>query len=296
VLNQHVARAARRRGIPVLYYIAPQVWASRPWRARELARVADLVACILPFEEAYLRARGIRAEFVGHPLFETAAPVTMECGTKAATGASTDLSTNSVQSSEAPRIAILPGSRRQVIEALLPRQLAVVELLRQGGLPATAQISCVSEDRLARMHALCADAAVPAEIVVGDPAAVVRGADLILVASGTATLDVARHLKPMLVLYDAGRLLAGPYRWFGRYFLTTPHLSLVNILAGKRVVPEFMPFISEIEPIAEVARQLLRDETWRRLMCRQLAETIRPLSDSRASLRVCEVIRSMLAA
>jgi lipid A disaccharide synthetase len=98
----------------------------------------------------------------------------------------------------------------------------------------------------------------------------------------------------MIVMYDAGRLLRWPYRLFGGLVLTTPHLSLVNILAGARVVPEFMPFIADVGSVAAVAGQLLTDSTWRKLMVRQLDEIVRPLEASEASANVCQMIAEML--
>jgi lipid A disaccharide synthetase len=98
----------------------------------------------------------------------------------------------------------------------------------------------------------------------------------------------------MIVMYDAGRLLHWPYRVAGRFVIRLPHLSLVNILSGARVVPEFMPFIRDLAPVADVARQLLRDETWRTVMVNQLDELVRPLEDSRASENVCAMMADML--
>jgi lipid A disaccharide synthetase len=99
----------------------------------------------------------------------------------------------------------------------------------------------------------------------------------------------------MIVMYDAGRLLALPYRLFGRFVLKSPHLSLANILAGARVVPEFMPFIADVAPVADVARQLLEDDGWRRLMTSQLDDVVRPLEATEASTSVSRIMRGMLA-
>ena len=99
----------------------------------------------------------------------------------------------------------------------------------------------------------------------------------------------------MIVLYDAGRLMFGLYRLFGRRILTTPHLSLVNILAGRRVVPEFMPRVPDRSAVARVAAKLLEDESWRRLMVSQIDEVVSPLESTSASARVCEIIADLLS-
>jgi lipid-A-disaccharide synthase len=127
-------------------------------------------------------------------------------------------------------------------------------------------------------------------VLVDDNASLLTAADLVLVASGTATLEVAYYRKPMIVVYDAGRLFGIGHRAIGRWLVHTPHLSLVNILAGRRVVPEFMPSVRSAEAVARLAADLLGDESWRAFMVRQIDETVRGLEGSRASERVLELI------
>jgi lipid-A-disaccharide synthase len=305
-LHLRLAKRAKDLGIPVLYYIAPQTWAARAYRNRRIARDIDRLACILPFEQEYFRRFGINAEYVGHPLFETLS------GEKPIADTIEFLK---ARAGDRPVVALLPGSRRHVIDVMLPKQLEVVRRLRAAGTPAYAAISCVSEARRQQIRDILAanipgagdvgrggptlqgpDASVDAgvDIVVADNASLLTAADLVLVASGTAALHVAYYRKPMVVMYDAGRLLHWPYRLFGGLVVTTPHLSLVNILAGARVVPEFMPFIRDLGPVATVVGQLLTDEIWRSLMVRQLDEIVRPLESSEASNSVCGMISDML--
>ena len=309
-LHLRLARRARRLGIPVLYYIAPQTWASREGRNRRIARDVDRLACILPFEEAYFRAAGVRATFVGHPLFESLA---RERPSEQAVAR--------LRAGAGPLIALLPGSRKHVVQTMLPLQLDVVRRLRAAGVAASVAVSAVSQERAADIERMLNDglrdgfarAAPPEtvvpesvvpdpadprpssiELVVADNASLLTAADLVLVASGTATLHVAHYRKPMIVLYDAGRLLALPHRLLSRYVVRTPHLALVNILAGRRVAPEFMPFVSDPAPIAQVAARLLADESWRRLMVRQLDALVAPLERSQASAHVCRLIAELL--
>jgi lipid A disaccharide synthetase len=388
-----LAPRAKALGTPVLYYIAPQTWASRDWRNRWVARYVDRLACILPFEEVYFRRHGIRAEYVGHPLFETLRGQAPDPGLmRRIRGVGSALrGSGSVPPSigglrpwlhsvapPGPVVALLPGSRRGVIDRMLPRQLEVVRVLGERGLAPRVCISCVAEDRLEqiRRHAEAAhmrvaeviggkhkagdearagrpgDRAFPVDpvgavaasvgvrrptrrsdaatagvwsaapldarlpgtafpvgtasavgaaprtdgvvIVIGDNASLLAAADLVLVASGTATLEAAHHRRPMIVMYDAGPVLGPLYRPLGWLAMHSPHLSLVNVLAGRRVVPEFMPHLPDVEPVASVAQQLLADESWQALMVRQMEETIGPLEASEASTRVCEIIREMV--
>lgn len=287
-LHLPMAARARRMGIPTLYYIAPQTWASRSYRNRRLARDLDRVACILPFEEAYLRAHGVRAEFVGHPLIEALA------------GLPAPLSDPfSDLPGDGPAIAILPGTRRQVIDRMLPLHLETAARLHRelGFSPPRVVVSAADASRAEQIHARLREGVFSdsgARVVVDENAALLSRADLALVTSGTATLEAAYYTTPMLVLYDAGRLLRRPYEWFGRWVIHAPHLSLVNILAGRRIVPEFMPFVTDCRVVARTAAALLRDAVWRERMRADLKETVRPLTASRASERMGEIIEEML--
>ena len=296
-LHLRFARRARRLGLPVLYYIAPQTWAAREYRNRRIARDVNRLACILPFEEEYFRKAGVNAEFVGHPLFETLAaarPDEARVMELRGAGGRGEPPRPGLAAASGPVLALLPGSRRHVIETLLPRQLQVVRRLHERGLAVKAVISCVAPDRRPLIEEHLAAAGLPASIVEGDNATVLAAADLVLVASGTAVLEVAFHRKPMIVMYDAGPWLAWMHRLVGRFVLKLPHLSLVNILGRARVVPEFMPFIRDTAAVADVAARLIADEAWRGLMVEQMDRLLRPLEESRASERVCEIMAEML--
>lgn len=287
-LHLPMAKRAKRAGIPVVYYIAPQTWASRPGRNKRIARDVDRLACILPFEQDFFQSAGVRASFVGHPLFEALARENPDRGV-----------VDRLRSGEGPLIALLPGSRKHVIRAMLPLQLRVLSRLKELGISHQAAVSAVDEDRAGAIRRLIREDTTHTggspEVVVDDNAGLLSAADLVLVASGTATLHVAHYRKPMVVMYDAGAALRLPHRLFGRYILKTPHLSLVNILARRRVVPEFMPFVDDTALVASVCSQLLRDEAWRRLMSRQIDEVVRPLAGACASENVCAMIEEMLS-
>lgn len=281
-LNLRLAKKAKARGYPVLYYVAPQTWASREGRNRRIARDIDRLACILPFEEAYFRAAGVNADFVGHPLFEA---LSRELPSPQRIA--------SLRSDERPLLALLPGSRKHVIDGVLPMQLRILRRIAESGVAFRPAISAVDADRVPRIRRHLEAAGMHAEIVVADNASLLSAADLVLVASGTATLHVAHYRKPMIVVYDAGPLFNWGYRWVGSRIVRTPHLSLVNILARRRLVPEFMPSVRDVNQPAAVAAQLLTDERWRALMRVGLDELVTPLEGTQASRRVCELIREL---
>lgn len=280
-----LAVCARRLGLPVLYYIAPQTWASRAGRNKRISAMVDRLACILPFEEAYFRAAGVRATFVGHPLIESLALEKPD-----------SRASDRLRAGGRPLVALLPGSRRHVIDEVLPLQARVLAAVRRS-LPVHAAVSCLSPDRREQIAAHLAAEHQHAEIVVADNASLLTAADLVLVASGTATLHVAHYRKPMIVMYHARGLAwtAPAYDAFGRLVVSTHHLSLVNILAGARLVPEFMPFIRDLDAVSATAVQLLRDATWREFIVRRLDDIMRPLEQSRASTNVWRIIQEMTA-
>ncbi len=288
-LHLPMAARARQRGLPVVYYIAPQTWASRPGRNRKLAKYCDRVACILPFEEAWLRGAGVNATFVGHPLAYAVAhepPPTPLA--PAASGAH--------------RVALLPGSRSGVIARMLPLLFRVArQMVSQSARPIDFRVSCSSPRREAAIRDIVAKLA-PApdvrwELVTENLSGLLEWCDLALVTSGTATLEVALHRKPMVVLYDVGSPLRELYPLGGRFVVRTAHLSLVNILADRRIVPEYMPIVRDITGPARDALDILRDDARRASMladiesvCAQLRCEVNPAE------RVCDLIADTLRA
>ena len=282
-LHLRLAKKAKARGIPVLYYVAPQTWASRAGRNKQIAHDIDHLACILPFEEAYFREQGVTASFVGHPLFETLKQERPD-----------PQRLSDMQRGDAPLLAILPGSRAHVIDAVLPLQLKVLQHLHDNGVAFRATVSAASEERARQIGGILQGVDLPIDVATEENATLLTAADLVLVASGTATLHVAHYRKPMVVLYDAGRVLQAAHRVLERFVLTTPHLSLINILAGSRIVPEYMPFGRDTEQIAGTVGRLLGDPDWQRQMVGEIDAVVAPLEASHASERVCGLLQELL--
>ncbi|MCA9244814.1 MAG: lipid-A-disaccharide synthase [Phycisphaerales bacterium] len=301
-LHLPLARVARRMNIPVLYYIAPQTWASRAYRNRKIAAVVDRLACILPFEEQYFRDNGVKAEFVGHPLFESLALQVPDetrvtaLRESAPIVATTSSSATREASARPPLIALLPGSRKHVIRSIAPLQLETARLMAEKLGSLRVAVSAVSAERSSLIEEIVRASGVPAEIVINDNASLLTAADFVLVASGTATLHVAHYRKPMVVMYDAGRLMGLAFRLFGGRVIKTPHLSLVNILANERIVPEFMPLRPRPAEVAEAATAILTDARRCEAVMRRLDEVVRPIKESRASDRVCGLIEELAGA
>jgi lipid-A-disaccharide synthase len=286
-LHLPLAARAQAMGIPVMYYIAPQIWAWGPHRIHKLRNRIDRAAVILPFEEKFFRDQGVNATYVGHPLAE-----------RWANRAIDQQLVSSIRSRGTPVVALLPGSRKHVVKEVLRGQLEVagaiasaVEGVTFGVSVANSQVAPIIDEELT-------GSSVPVQRYTDSLAELIQAADLVLVASGTTALEVAFHGRPMIVMYNASRLF---YQLFARWMIRTPHLSLPNILAGREIVPEFMPYYTSTAPIAERAIALLNSEAARQEMAAQLTEIVKPLrsgdgsgSGLGASERTAEMLLDMV--
>ena len=229
-----VAEAARAAGTKVLYYIAPQLWAWRPERARRLAAAVDRLAVVLPFEQPFFGGLGLRSEYVGHPLVDRG-PWPERAAARARLGIAP----------EARVLGIFPGSRTEEIRRLwVPFREAAIQLLQEG--------------RCDRVLVAGTAAGVypepgPAEIVREDPATLVAAADAALAKSGTTTLEAALAGTPMVVAYKVHPVT---YLLFQR-LRTVRWVSLVNLVAGREVVPELLQERAATPALVEALRPLL---------------------------------------
>lgn len=280
-LHLPMAKRVRAAGCPVLYYIAPQLWAWAPWRIRRLRRRVDRLATILPFEESYFRDRGIDARFVGHPLVEQ-----LE-----AENPSQD-AIRSLREAGQPVIACLPGSRDHVIREVLPGQIEVARAVAREHPDAAFLFAAAHEAAAATIRARLENESLNHRVEIDLNGEILRAADLALCASGTATLEVAWHRLPMVVMYNGSKW---GYRLIGRWLIRAPHLSLVNILAGRCIVPEFMPYYTSTAPIAAEALDLLANEERRTAMRAELDAIVRSLGSSSAAGQTARTAMEMLS-
>jgi lipid-A-disaccharide synthase len=280
MLHLPLAARAQQAGVPVLYYIAPQMWAWGRYRVCKLRHRVDRVACIMPFEEKFFREQGVDARFVGHPLADQFAEKHIDSRTVRAIRGRSDLI-----------VALLPGSRKQVVSSVLLGQLEVARRIA-AEVPGVSFGISVANDRVRGVvESMATGAGVDYALHDQDHSELIEAADLVLVASGTTTLEVASHYKPMIVMYQASRLM---YHLIGRWMISTPYYSLPNILAGREVVPEFMPFFTSTEPIAARAIELLRSLEARQAMSTELAGVVRPLRDGNASANTAAMLIDMI--
>lgn len=274
--NMRLARTVHAMGVPVVYYIAPTIWAWHESRGRAIARDTDAVACIFPFEEAVYRAMGAKATFVGHPLLDTVRPTRSPEETMRAFGAR----------ASARRLLLLPGSRAQEIERLLPSMLAAARILA-----AQCELQCflprATTIARERLEAIIAAAGVEVQVTEGGVYDLMQIADAALAASGTVTLEAALMRLPTVLVYRVSPLTY----WLGRRLLKTEYIGLPNIVAGRRVIPELLQDEATPQRMAETLARLIPDGAPRREMIAALGEVRARLGTPGAVERVAQLVR-----
>jgi lipid-A-disaccharide synthase len=266
--NLRVARRCKEMGLRVIYYISPQIWAWRQGRVRHIAKYVDRMIVLFPFEEEFYREHGVPVTYVGHPLVEQLEGIAKP-----------------ESSDDVLRIALLPGSRRMEVQALLPPMLDAVDILRRER-KVDASIVQAPTIRRDELQAIAHDR-VP--IVANDRGEAVAAADVSLSSSGTATLESAILGTPPVVMY---RLSRATYA-LGKLLVRVPYFSLVNIVAGKYVVPELIQSDVNGERIAAEVRKLVAPERKNAIRA-ELARVRELLGEPGTSRRVAEEIHKMV--
>jgi lipid-A-disaccharide synthase len=275
-LNLRLAKIAAKTSHNTFYYIAPQVWAWGSRRLKLIRKVVNHVLAILPFEEAYFQKAGITCTYVGHPLLDELKSSYDKAHERQRLGLE----------AEGIVIGLLPGSRAREVQAVLPTLLKTVQQIRDR-YPLLqvllAQAHSLSDSVI---YELLRHSEQQVKVVKGLPNEVLAASDLLLVTSGTATLQAALIGTPMVVVYRASPLT---YQ-IAKCLVRIPHISLVNILAGKEIVPELIQHRMTPDRIAQEALGILRD-TGRQDAMKQAFQTIRTsLGSPGASKRAAEVI------
>lgn len=255
--NLLFARWLGRRGIPVAYYISPQIWAWFPWRIRKIRRRVTRMLVILPFEEELYRRGGVPVTYVGHPLGDFFAGLRLGPSLRERLGVGPD----------EHLVGLFPGSRDHEVERMLPVMLKAVRELRRRRPRCRFAVACRSDVHREVVEGLLERFSVEAE-VVGEVFELMRDAEFAYVTSGTATLQLAHFLTPMVVIYRINKL-----SWcIGRPFIRSPFIALVNLVAGRRVVPEFLLTGDRPRMLAGLAEELLREGEPRQAVLEGLRE------------------------
>lgn len=278
--NMRLARVARRRGVAVLYYVSPQVWAWRRYRIRKIASRVDAMAVVFPFEADLYRDAGMKVvAFVGHPLVDAVSPGKDRAASLRAVGLDEGKLT----------VALMPGSRTKEVASLAGPMIEAAGRLAQ---ERDVQFVLIRASTIERgeLERAAAGASATVRIADGDGYDALAAADLVWVASGTATLEAGLLQKPMVIAY---RLSPLSY-WLGRLLVRVEHIGMVNIIAGERVVPELIQDEVTADRIVAETRRMLRPEV-NRSVVRKLAAVRHRLGPPGAPGRVADMALALLA-
>ena len=275
--NFRLAPSIKRLGVPVIYYISPQIWASRAGRLATIRAIADRVLVIFPFEAAIYEDGGVPVEFVGHPLIDLAKPSAPRERFLAGRGLTPS----------APTVAILPGSRPNEVSRILPDLAAAARLIRRdipGAQFVVARAPHLDDDLFDAVRA--DDAGARFTLVEGDTDTVLASADVALTASGTATVQAALHDTPMVVVY---RMAPLSYQ-LARRLVRLDTIGMVNLIAGEKIVPELVQDAFTPDAVAREAISMLTDRDRAARIRAGLATVRSRLGGPGASRRAAEAI------
>jgi len=278
--NLRLAKIAHRKGIPILYYISPQVWAWRPKRVKLIAQWVKKMVVLFPFEVPFYEAAGVDVEWVGHPLLDIVKPTL----SKEVAFQRFDLDP------KRKTIALLPGSRTHEVKRLLPPLLASAQLLAKEMPDLQFIIPLAPGIHQRTLSPWMRDIFVPVKVVEGWAYEVMNLSELLITASGTATLEAAILGKPMVIVYKVSFFSY----WIGRALIQVDHIGLVNLVAGKAIAPELIQKDVHPQRIAEEALRILRDPILRRRMTESMAEVRQSLGEPGAAQRAAAIATSLL--
>ncbi len=278
--NLHIAGAAKKLGIPVLYYISPQVWAWRPGRVKKIRKVVDRVAVILPFEEKFFRKHQIQATFVGHPLLDT--HLLLE-------GSSIEKNAEDI-----PAIGLLPGSRDREIATLLPVMLQSARILleRDKNMKFIVSVAPSIERKFVETIVEEHRREYDFELVSDTVENVLKRCRLAVVASGTVTLEAAIFGIPMIIIYKVSPVTY----WLGKMLVRSrvKNFGLVNLIAGREISPELLQGEVSSKKIADMAFEMLNDASGLEKTKNELLGIKDVLGGKGASKRVANIALNML--
>ena len=276
--NLRFAKSAKKKGFKVFYYIAPQVWAWGRKRAQKMARFVDKLAVIFEFEKRLFTDAGLDTEFVGHPLLDIIAP-------------STDKKTFFLRNklkTDKPVLALVPGSRKQEVEKLLPPLLDSVTILRESH----PEVQCVVAGTTTvpqQSYVSLLNSYPYVHFILNSTYEIMAYSDAAIVASGTATLEAAWFGLPFVIVYKVS-----PFSYFlGKRMIKIPDIGLVNVVAGERIVPELLQKDVCPSKLVPIINELLFDDSKRQHLKTKLGRVQSLLGTPGAAVRVAELVDNL---
>lgn len=279
--NWWIARRAKRHGIPVFYYAPPQIWAWARWRVKKMRRFVDHVLASLPFEETWFRERGCRATFVGHPYFDEVRRQRLDLAFVA-----------EIQNRPGPLVTILPGSRTQEVTSNLRWFLLAAEGVQKRVPQARFAIAAFKPHQAEYARRLVSEAGLPIEVHVGRTPELIQAAVCCMACSGSVSLELLYQKKPTVILYWITRFAY----WVQGFFRKARFITLVNLLAGRELFPEYLTWEDKSAEIAAHVVRWLVDDNRREELVAELAKLKARVARGGASRVGAEYILSELNA
>jgi len=277
--NIRFARKAHQLGIKVYYYISPQLWAWGQWRIKKIRRYVDKMLVIFPFEKEFYNSHGIEAEFIGHPLIGTL---------------NLDLSKEECQKhlgiTSSPVIGLLPGSRRGEIEKIMPILIETAKILQEKIPEAKFILPIASIELRPLIEDQLKQTSVKIRTREGSGKEIIVASDLLILASGTVTLEASVYLTPMIIVYKISF-----FSWLmGKILIKIPFIGLVNIVRGQKIIPEFIQYQARPEAVAQAGLEILTQPEIRERMIGELKIVRDKLGRPGAATRAAAVITNSL--
>ena len=273
--NLKLARFAKQCGVKVLFYVSPQVWAWRPGRVKTYGKAIDMMAVIFPFETTYYDAENVPVRYVGHPSVDKVHPQRSRLE---------DMAIFNLDEGN-PVIGLLPGSRANEINRLLPIMLAAAEIL-QARIPGIQfmlpQADSISDELL---ESYMRQSLVKITVIKNQPYDVIQCCDVVMTTSGTATIEIALLTVPMVITYK----LAALTYWLGRWLVNTPFIGLPNIILRKGFIKELIQHEATSENLAEEIERILTDKFYADQMRDNLNQVKQQLGHGGGSKNMAEL-------
>lgn len=278
--NIKIGKIAKKKGIKILYYVSPQIWAWRKGRIKTIANISDRIALILPFEEAIYKNAGIQAEFVGHPALEEIESMKDKFDKD-------ELKISAGLKAGNPTIALLPGSRPHELKSLLPVMLDFVREFRKD-FPEYQFIMPVAPNIDVKKYQNIISKLEYEKVVVKKDNAIkaLFMSDMAVIASGTATLQAVFLETPMVIIY---KLFPLTY-FIGRMIINVKHISLANIISGRTVVKELLQSEANPRNISDEIKKITSDKKYREDMIEDFRKVKEMFKGKRPSVRVAEMV------
>lgn len=278
-LHWWLARRAKFHGIPVFYFVPPQIWAWATWRVKKMQRFVDHVLCSLPFEEPWYAERGVQAQYIGHPYFDELTKRKLDAEFIA-----------QQEASGGPIIGMLPGSRTQEVLNNVPMMLETCQRLHRELPGARMLFACFKESHAALIRPMLASYQLPLELHVGRTPEIIHLAKVCLAVSGSVGLELLYHRKPSVVLYKTNPLMLK----IGKALVHIRFASLVNLLADRELYPEFITDRNEAEAITGHLLKWLTNPVEHQRVVRELSALAQQVGQPGACQRAAEYVAETL--